>query len=88
MQFLEWSGGNCPLSNQHHKKQQKDETRIVKTKLTYCRHTHINEFHTNPELIKIKMQGKGVSHHTRLENLCIILADNNVNDTFTELPSN
>ena len=66
------------------KNNKKDEARIVKTELTYYRHTHVNEFRSNPELFKL--QGKGVSHETRLENLCVILADNNVNETITELP--
>ena len=61
---------------------------IVRTELAYYRQTHPYEVRSNPDLFKL--QGQGISHKERLENLCLILADGNISESnnATTLPTN
>ena len=56
--------------------------KIVKTELTYYKHTHRNEVIASPHLFKLIK----VSHEERLSNFCILL--NGQSTTFKNLPKN
>ena len=56
--------------------------KIVKTELTYYKHTHCSENIAAPSLFKLNK----ISHEERLSNLCILL--NGQSTSFTTLPKN
>ena len=56
--------------------------KIVKTELTYYKHTHHSENIAAPSLFKLNK----ISHEERLSNLCILL--NGQSTSFTTLPKN